>query len=119
MNVRQPRVLQEAHYLALEVYRATESFPESESDGLQAEMRRSGIKISGKIARAIGVPDSEDRERSLRIALRSANELRVRVAIANGLGYLGDGSAEELGNQVERVQFILKKLLYRLRRAWS
>ena len=117
MNARRPRVLQEAHYLALEVYRATDSFPESEAEGLQGEMRRSGITIAGKIARAVGVPDAEDRGRSLRLALRSANELGVRLEVARDLGYLDDRVAEELSDQVQRMQFILKRLIHRHRRA--
>ena len=103
--------------MALEIYRATKDFPESEAEILQAEMRRSGITIAGKIARAIGVPDAEDREKSLRLALRSANELSVRIELAKDLGYLRDGIAKGLGNQVQRMQFMLNRLLYKHRRA--
>lgn|GEM_PF-3554477 len=116
MNTRRPRVLQEAHYLALEIYRATKDFPESEAEILQAEMRRSGITIAGKIARAVGVPDAEDREKSLRLALRSANELSVRIELAKDLGYLEESAADEIGNQVQRMQFMLNRLLYKNRR---
>jgi four helix bundle protein len=108
-------VLQEAHYLALELYRATESFPQTEAEGLQREIRAAGVTIAGKIARAFGVPDAKDRERSLRLALRSVNELDVRIEVAKDLQYMETASAAELLNQVRRMQVILKKLIYKLR----
>jgi four helix bundle protein len=115
MAFKKLRVWQEAHYLALEVYRVTKEFPESEAEGLTAEMRASAIKISGKIARAAGVPDAEDRNRSLKIALRNARELKLRVEIASTLEYLEADRAKELDFQIQRVEYMLTKLLLKIR----
>jgi four helix bundle protein len=107
--------LQEAHYLTLEIYRATDGFPKSEVEGLQGEMRRLAITCAGKIARATGVLDQEDRDRSLSRALRAATELLVRIDMVRTLEYLESDAADELERQVQRIEFMLKRLIYRSR----
>ena|SRR6185312_13401552 len=117
MNFKRLRIWQEAHYLTLEIYRLTQSFPPHEVEGLSLEMRNSVLRIASQIARASGVLDAGDRVRSLRAALRSAKELKVRIEIAKGFNFIDVSPAQELSNQADRIELMLKKSLLKVRTA--
>lgn len=80
-------VWQAAHRLVLDVYRATDSFPDSEQYGLQSQMRRAAASVPTNIAEGSARTDREFRN-FLRIALGSATELEYHLILARDLGYL-------------------------------
>jgi four helix bundle protein len=51
-SIRKLRVAEDAHQLAIEVYRATENFPKPETFGLRAQMRSAAISVPSTSPRA-------------------------------------------------------------------
>jgi len=80
-------------------------------------MRNSALRVASKIARSSGVLDAGDRVRSLQAALRSAKELKVRIEIAKGFNFIDVSPAQELINQADRIEVMLKKSLLKVRTA--
>jgi four helix bundle protein len=53
-DFRKLRVWEKSHSLALEIYKATESFPGAELYGLTTQIRRSCVSIPANIAEGCG-----------------------------------------------------------------
>ncbi len=71
------KVWQRSHQLALDVYKSTNDFPNSELYGLINQMRRSAVSIPSNIAEGCGKAGKAEFARYLRIAMGSASELRI------------------------------------------
>ena len=87
-NYRQLRVWKQAHKLALEVYRSTETFPARERYGLAAQMRRAAVSVISNIAEGCGRQGDKELSRFLRIARGSVRELDCQMLLSRDLGYL-------------------------------
>ena len=64
-----------AHHLALELYRATDTWPRSERFGLTIQMRRAALSVPTNIAEGAAKRGSREFRRFLDIALGSLAEL--------------------------------------------
>jgi len=53
----------------------------------------------------------------LQAALRSAKELKVRIEIAKGFNFIDVSPAQDLSNQADRIELMLKKSLLKVRTA--
>jgi len=89
-------VWQKAMDLVVEVYSATNKFPQSELYGLTNQIRRSAVSIPSNIAE--GAARSYDKEfiQFLFIALGSLSELETQLLIAVRLNYLGPALVDRL-----------------------
>ena len=106
-SYRDLRVWQEAHQFVLMVYRATESFPNTEQYGLVSQMRRAAVSVPANIVEGFKRRGIQDKLRFYNIAEASLEEVRYFILLANDLGYITDELA--LSQQAESVA----KLLYR------
>jgi four helix bundle protein len=95
-----------------ETYRVTGAFPQKETYGLQAQMRRAAVSVPSNIA--------EGQARQLRaslnhlsIALGSLAELDTQLEVAVRLSYLTAASAADLN----RLLISSRRLVHGLRRA--
>jgi four helix bundle protein len=87
-NYRELRVWQEAHEMTLQIYRASNSFPEDELYGLRSQLRRAASSIGANLAEGCGRQSSADFGRFVRMAMGSASELDYHVLLAADLGYI-------------------------------
>lgn len=96
--------------LAEKVYRATEGFPKKEVYGLADQMRRAATSVPSNIAEGAGRLGPIEFRHSLSIALGSLAELRTQVELSRRFGYFTDDQAEDLDNDITRVESMTWRL---------
>jgi four helix bundle protein len=87
-NYRELAVWQQAHSLAMDIYRSTMAFPEAERYGLAAQMRRAAVSVVSNIAEGSARNSDRDEVRFFRIAQGSACELECQLLLARDVGLL-------------------------------
>lgn len=75
-------VWQKARGLAVEIYKLTEKFPESERFGLVSQMRRAAISISSNIAESYHRFHTKEKNQFLAVAFGSGAELESQLEIS-------------------------------------
>ena len=85
---------QKAKALAVSVYRATDSFPKTETYGLVAQMRRAAVSVASNVAEGQGRKTPGEFGQFLGHARGSLLELETQADIAHDLGLIADGPFE-------------------------
>src|SRR5262245_25059836 len=106
-------VWQKAHDFVLGIYRVSASFPNAETFGLTAQLRRAAVSIPANIAEGFVKRGKPDKARLMNVAQGSLEEARYYLILANDLGYVQNAmllaKAEEvsrlLERYIERVRF--------------
>ena len=114
-DFRKLRVWERAHGLVLTIYRATESFPQSERFGLTSQIRRAAASIPTNIAEGCGRGSDLDTAHYFQIALGSASELSYELLLARDLGYLLEDHYTTLSGELDEISKMLMALMYRFR----
>ena len=78
--------------LAIEVYRATETFPSQEIYGLTSQIRRAVVSVPSNIAEGAARQTKKEFSNFLHIAQGSLSELDTQIELARRLGYLHETS---------------------------
>jgi four helix bundle protein len=86
-DYRKLRSWQEAHQLALAVYRATADYPAEERYGLARQIRRAATSTACNLAEGAGRNRAKETAQFVRIALGSCTELEYQVLLSQELGY--------------------------------
>ena len=111
-NYRDLRVYQRSYDLALRIHKITQKFPIYERRELGSQMRRAAASVPINIAEGYGRKRfAEDFKRFLVIAMGSANEVSVELALARDLGYLDRKVYEELESECDQIGRIINKLI--------
>lgn len=105
------RVWQEAHKLAVSIYKITKTFPKEELFGLTNQIRRAAVSISSNISEGFGRETMKDRIHFYIISLGSLNETQNQLLIAKDVGYLGEENWNELAEQTIIVSKMLNGLI--------
>lgn len=108
-------VWQKAHMLTLEIYRATDVFPDRERFGVVSQIRRSAASIPANIAEGFGRRTTRELLQSLAIANGSLEETRYFLLLSRDLGYLKPDHYERLRQQSHSVAQMLAALARSLR----
>lgn len=106
-------VWQLAVNLAVDVYRATKTFPKDELFGMSAQMRRSAVSVASNIAEGAARHGKKEFLQFLYISLGSASELDTQIEIARR-AELGDDSALR---QLDGLRIRVSKLIQGLIRS--
>lgn len=114
-DFRQLKVWEKAHHLALEVYKATATFPKEELYGLTSQLRRASVSIPTNIAEGCGRNTDADFARFLQIAMGSASETEYELILAYDLQFLPKNQFETLQSEAEEVKKMLASFLKTLR----
>ena len=77
-----------AMQLALEVYRITEPFPQSERFGITSQLRRAAVSVASNIAEGHARSTRGEFRNFLSIARGSVREIEVQLILAEQLGYV-------------------------------
>lgn len=103
---------QEAHKLALLVYRISKDFPKEELFALTNQIRRAAVSVPSNIAEGYGRPGGKDRVHFFWIAKGLLLEVESQFLIAKDLGYLKNNASEkEFESQREKTDKILTGLI--------
>jgi four helix bundle protein len=113
-DFKELRVWQNAHQLAREVYRITQTFPRTEEYGLVSQLRRSVTSIPANIAEGCGRNGDRDFSRFLTIAAGSATETEYHVLLAHDLKYVQTEDYVELNRQINDIKRMLNVFVQRL-----
>jgi four helix bundle protein len=98
------KIWQKAIDLAVDVYKATVSYPSDERFGLTSQIRRASVSISSNIAEGAGRNSKKEFCNFLGIANGSAYELQTQLVISNKLNLLQDDLLNDLLKQIEELQ---------------
>jgi four helix bundle protein len=104
-------VWQKAMDLVVTVYRATESFPKTESYGLTSQIRRAVTSIPANIAEGQGRRFAKEFIYFLANARGSLWELDTHLEAASRLGFLTNHVHQELQLQLDEVGRMLNGLM--------
>lgn len=103
-NLKELKIWNKAVDLAVDVYKATVSYPSDEKFGLTNQIRRAAVSISSNIAEGAGRNSKKDFCNFLGIANGSAYELQTQLVISNKLNLLKDDLLNDLLKQIEELQ---------------
>ena len=98
-------VWQKAHVFVLNIYKATEFFPKTETYALTSQVRRAAVSIAANIAEGFKKKGKADKARFLNIAQGSLEEIRYYLILARDLGYI---DKPELTIQLTEVSRLLQ-----------
>jgi four helix bundle protein len=116
-NFKELVVWQNAHRLAIDVYKATRGFPDEERFGLTSQLRRSAASISANIAEGCGKYGDRELTRFLNIAAGSASETECHLILAHDLGFLTKDAYVELDQKVNDIKRMLYRFIQKLKAA--
>jgi four helix bundle protein len=114
-DFRTLKVWEKSHHLALEIYKATATFPKTELYGLTSQIRRACVSISANIAEGCGRGGDAELARFLQIAMGSASELEYHLLLTRDLGLLNGLDYEQLTGQVTEVKRMLTSFIHKLK----
>ncbi len=94
---------QKAHVLALEIYKATETFPKTETFGLTSQMRRCSVSVPSNIAEGFKRRTRNDSAHFYNISEGSLEELKYQLLLSRDLGYISIDKYNELKQLADEV----------------
>jgi four helix bundle protein len=103
-NLKELKIWNKAIDLAVDVYKATESFPKQEVYGLTSQIRRSAISIPSNISEGAGRNGNGEFVHFLGIANGSSYELQTQLIISQKLGLVNDKTADSLLGTITELQ---------------
>ncbi|MBP8591078.1 four helix bundle protein [Candidatus Shapirobacteria bacterium] len=102
---------QEAHKLAILIYKVTKNFPKEEIYGLTNQIRRAVISISSNIAEGFSRQSRLEKRQFYYQALGSLTELQNQLLLAKDVGYLSEDNFQEIANQTVTVSKLINSLI--------
>ncbi|MGF1981505.1 MAG: four helix bundle protein [Nostoc sp. CmiSLP01] len=115
MSYRNQFIWQRAVQLAINCYKFTRLFPQSELYGLTSQIRRSSVSVASNIAEGYGRRSKQEYVQFLHIALGSLRELDTQLIIAKEVDLAEKNLFTPLLNEVEEMQSILVASLNKLK----
>ena len=115
-SYRELLVWQKARALAVQIYRATESFPRTETYGLTSQIRRAAVSVVSNIAEGQGRLTSGEFSHFLGQARGSLLEVDAQLAIAMDLNFIKTIEYDNLAQDLYQVLGLLNRLIDSLRR---
>ena len=94
----------------IEIYKVTQSFPDTEKFGLVSQLRRAAVSVSSNIAEGSSRKGRKDQARFYVIAFSSSIEVLNQLIISNELGILDDNHYKELREKLETITAMLNRL---------
>src|SRR6266404_3950308 len=113
-SYRDLRVWKTSVELALEVYRITESFPQSERFGLTTQLRRAAISVASNIAEGHARSTRGEYRNFVSIARGSVVEIEVQLFLAEQLGYVQSPTLIKAREQCDAISRIITNLKHAL-----
>ena len=113
-DFRDLKVWDRTHRMTLQVYRVTKGFPREELYGLTSQIRRCSASIAANIAEGCGRRGNGEFHRFLQIASGSASELDYQLLLARDLGFLEDGTYQEVYKGLAELRRMLTAWILRV-----
>lgn len=104
-------VWKEGHKLVLELYRATDNFPQSEKYSLIDQMRRAAVSVTSNIAEGFGRQTYKEKIQFYYLSQGSLIELKNQLIISKDVGYFSDKNYTEIKKQADTCHKLLQGLI--------
>ncbi|RYX80589.1 four helix bundle protein [bacterium] len=114
-DFRNLKIWQKSHLLAIDIYKATQNFPKSETFGLTSQIRRAAVSVPSNIAEGCGRGSDADFCRFVQMAMGSSFEVDYQLLLSRDLGLLTQSDYDGLFAQVCEVKRMLNSLLQKLK----
>lgn len=114
-NYKELAVWQKAVNLAVEIYKPTSHFPDTEKFGLTNQIRRAATSVSANIAEGWGRGTTKEYIHFLMVARGSLMELETHSIIARGLGFMNQEQLNETSGKIEEIAKMLNGLIQSLK----
>ena len=114
-DFRDLKVWGKAHAVALDIYRATETFPAAERYGLTSQMRRAAASVAANIAEGCGRGSDADFARFLHMALGSASERESFLMLARDRSFRAEADCDRITAATQEAKRMRSALISRLR----
>lgn len=101
-------VWKEGHLLALQVYKATKSFPKEERYSLVDQMRRSASSVTANVAEGFGRQGYKEKVQFYYLAQGSLTELKNFILLAKDLSYLDHQDYVLISDQADLTHKLLQ-----------
>lgn len=101
---------QEAHKLALLIYKLTDNFPSKETHGLVSQMRRAAVSISSNIAEGFSRNTPKDKYQFYSMAYGSLTELQNQLLLSKDLKFSSQAVFKEAADQSITVAKLINGL---------
>ena len=105
------KVWQEGHKLVIEIYKATDLFPQKETYSLIDQMRRSATSVTSNIAEGFGRLSYKEKIQFYYLAQGSLIELKNQLLIARDVGYMKIESFDKIAIQANITHQLLQGLI--------
>jgi len=115
MSYKEQFIWKRAVQLAVNCYRVTRLFPQSELYSLTSQIRRSSVSVASNIAEGYGRRSKQEYIQFLHVALGSLRELDTQLIIAKEVDLVQKDVLTPLLNEVEEMQSILVASLNKLK----
>ncbi|WP_316805814.1 four helix bundle protein [Pedobacter agri] len=103
-NLKELKIWNKAIDLAVDVYKATSTFPTDERFGLTSQSRRAAVSIPSNIAEGAGRNSPKEFNNFLGISNGSCYELETQLIVANKLELLNNEILDALLLQIDELQ---------------
>jgi four helix bundle protein len=113
-DFKQLQVWEKSKQFAVNIYKATASFPISEQYGIISQLRRASSSISANIAEGCGRKTNKDFASFLHNALGSNKECENFLLLSKDLGYLKEQDFQELTQRTQEVGKMLVSLIKKI-----
>lgn len=102
-KLKDMKIWNKAIDLCVDIYRATATFPQTETYGLTSQIRRASVSISSNIAEGAGRNSNREFVHFLGIATGSAYELLTQITISEKLNLIDPGQSEYLTHNIDEL----------------
>ena len=109
------KIWENAHLIALKIYKITRSFPKDETYGCISQMRNSATSVAANIAEGCGRDSEKELVRFCHIAMGSASELEYFLLLSKDLNYIEEKNHSELHQELISNKKQLNAFIQRLR----
>lgn len=108
------RVWQEAHQLALKVFRVTDTFPRKYYSVIN-QIQRAALSVPTNIAEGCGRDTGGELRRFLQIAMGSVSEVEYLLLMSHDLGMIKPDNYQELNSAIISVKRMLATFIQKLK----
>ncbi len=114
LDYRKLAVYHLAHQFVLDVYRATEKFPETEQRNLVSQLRRAAVSIPLNIAEGSSRRSKKEFLNFLNYSFGSGKEIEVILELSHDLGFLTSDTysnlSRQLGNLMSKLYLFIRSV---------
>lgn len=102
---------QKSHAFVIQIYKNTNSFPDTEQFGLTTQLRRAAVSVASNITEGFGRRSAKDRSHFYDMARASLHEVQAQLLIAKDVDFLSNELYTVLEEKSQEAHRLLTGLI--------